>query len=182
LLCVAALAPHKGQDVLVRALARIADLAWRCRLIGPLDRDPGFVDRLRTHLTDARLADRVEFVGPLTGGSLHREYAAADLLVHPSRGETYGMVLAEALAHGLPVLASEVGGVREAIGETGAGLLIPAGDPGALAATLRRWLSDPDLRAHQRAAAAQRRARLTGWPVTVAQVAAALTAAATPVR
>jgi glycosyltransferase involved in cell wall biosynthesis len=179
LLCVAALAPHKGQDVLVAALAEVADLAWRCRLVGPLDRDPAFVAQLRAATAAAGLADRVEFVGPLTRADLDRAYAVTDLVVLPSLGETYGMVVAEALAHAVPVLVSDVGGVREALGD--AGLLVPAGDPRALAAALRRWLTEPDLRVAQRVAAATRRATLPGWPDTVTRVAAALVAAATPV-
>jgi glycosyltransferase involved in cell wall biosynthesis len=181
LLCVAAVAAHKGQDVLLDALTGITDLRWRCRLVGPLDRDPAFVATLRAATTAAGLDDRIEFVGPLTGADLDLAYAGADLLVLPSRGETYGMVVGEALAHAVPVLVSEVGGVREAIGETGAGLLVAPGDHGALAAAVRSWLTDPDLREARRRAALERRASLPGWPATVAKVAAALTAA-TPVR
>jgi glycosyltransferase involved in cell wall biosynthesis len=182
LLCVAAVAPHKGQHVLVDALTDVADLAWQCRLVGSLERDPPFVDRLRAATAAAGLADRVEFVGPLTGAELDRAYAAADLLVLPSLGETYGMVVAEALAHAVPVLVSDVGGVHEAIGETGAGFLVPPADRHALAASLRRWLTEADLRAERRRAAVERRVALPGWPATVALVGAALTAAATPAR
>ena len=178
LLCVAAVAPHKGHDVLVGALAELGDLQWRCRLVGPLDRNPAFVAQLRAATAAARLDERVDVAGPLTGAELDEAYARADLLVLPSLGETYGMVVAEALGHGVPVLVSDVGGVREAL--DGAGLLVPPGDGGALATALRRWLTDAGLRAAQRVAAAARRPTLPGWPDTVAQVAAALTAAATP--
>ena len=180
LLCVGAVAAHKGQDVLLDAFADVADLSWRCRLVGSLDRDPAFVATLRT--AAAAFDDRVEFVGPLTGADLDHAYRTSDLLVLPSRGETYGMVVAEALAHAVPVLVSDVGGVREAIGDTGAGLLVPPDDPRALAAALRRWLTDADLRARQRGASADRRATLPGWPDTVQQVAQALAAAGTPIR
>ena len=178
LLCVAAVAPHKGHDVLIAALAELGELPWHCRLVGPLDRDPAFVAQLRAATATAGLDERVDFTGPLAGVELDHAYASADLLVLPSRGETYGMVVAEALAHGVPALVSDVGGVREALGDTGAGLLVPPGDRGALAAALRRWLTDADLRADQRVAAAARRPTVPGWADTVAQVAAALTAAA----
>jgi glycosyltransferase involved in cell wall biosynthesis len=92
------------------------------------------------------------------------------------------MVIAEALAHGLPVVVSDVGGVREAVGDTGAGLLVPPGDPVALTAALRSWLTDADARPRLRRAAGERRTELPGWSATVGQVAAALAAAAAPVR
>ena len=90
----------------------------------------------------------MRFAGPRTGAELDRAYAAADLLVLASHAETYGMVVTEALARGLPVLAADVGGVTEALGHgedgTRPGLLVPPGDPAALGAALRRWLGDAD--------------------------------------
>ena len=81
------------------------------------------------------------------------------MLVLPSRGETYGMVVTEALARGLPVVAAEVGGVPEALGHgadgTRPGLLVPPDDPPRSRDALRAWLEDADLRA----AAAPRGAR-----------------------
>jgi glycosyltransferase involved in cell wall biosynthesis len=82
------------------------------------------------------------------------------------------MVVTEALARGLPVVATDVGGVREALG--GGGVLVPPEDPGALAGELRRWLTDPTHRDRLRAAARRRRGTLTGWDRTTALVADAL--------
>jgi glycosyltransferase involved in cell wall biosynthesis len=164
LLCVAAVTPGKGHDVLLDALATVTDLAWQCTCVGSLDRDPEHAARVQR-----RANDRVEFTGARTGGPLDRAYAAADLLVLASHAETYGMVITEALARGVPVLATDVGGVREALGE--GGLLVPAGDPDALGAALRHWLSDADLRARLRRAARERRAGLHGWEVTAAAIA-----------
>jgi glycosyltransferase involved in cell wall biosynthesis len=182
LLCVAAVAPHKGQDLLLAALADIAHLPWTCRCVGRLDRDPGFVDRLRAQARDAGLLERVRFVGPLADDGLAAAYAAADLLVHPSRGETYGMVVTEALAHGLPVVATAVGGLPEALdgapdgapGGERPGLLVPPEDPGALAEALHAWLADADLRRRLRQAARRRRTALSGWSSTADRVARVL--------
>jgi glycosyltransferase involved in cell wall biosynthesis len=120
----------------------------------------------------------VSFSGPLTAGELDRVYAGADLLVLPSRNETYGMVVTEALARGLPVIASDVGGVTEAVGHDGdgvrPGLLVAPEDPVALAGALRAWLGDAELRSRLRAAARGRRESLQGWSSTASAVAAVL--------
>ena len=123
----------KGHDVLLDALATISDLSWHCVCVGSLDRDPAFVEGLRRRALDGGLDDRVHFPGPRTGADLDRSYAAADLMVLASRAETYGMVVTEALARGVPVVAADVGGVTEALGH-GAdgirpGLLVPPGRP-----------------------------------------------------
>src|SRR6185295_3788579 len=124
------------------------------------------------------LGDRVRFAGPRTGTELDRAYATADLLVLASHAETYGMVVTEALARGLPVLATEVGGVTEALGhgDDGArpGLLVPPGNPAALGAALRQWLGDAGLRARLRRVARDRRASLPRWPATTAILAGVL--------
>ena len=172
LLCVAAVTPEKGHDVLLDALATITDLSWRCECVGSLDRDPAFAEALRHR------HDRVGFPGPRTGTDLDRSYAAADLLVLPSRAEAYGMVVTEALARGLPVVAANVGGVPEALGHsangTRPGLLVPPNDAAALGAALRAWLGDAALRSRLRRAARERRDSLPGWPTTVSAVASAL--------
>ncbi|MGK5676817.1 glycosyltransferase family 4 protein [Micromonospora sp. URMC 106] len=181
LLCVAAVAPHKGHDVLVEALAAVADAPWDCVCVGALTRDPAFVARLRRQAAGYGLTDRVRLVGPRTGAALDAAYAAADLLVLASRRETYGMVVTEALARGIPVLGTAAGGLPEALGRApdGAspGLLVPPDDPAALAGSLRRWLDDPGLRGRLRRAARGRRGTLDGWPVTATVTDAVLAAA-----
>ncbi|WP_212834796.1 glycosyltransferase family 4 protein [Catellatospora sp. TT07R-123] len=176
LLCVAAVAAHKGHDTLVAALTTLTGLDWDCTCVGPLDRDPAFTARLRADA--APLAGRLHLTGPRTGPDLDAAYAAADLLVLASRGESYGMVITEALARGVPVLATDVQGLPEALGRapdgTRPGLLVPPGDPAALAAALRRWLTDPGLRTTLRRAALGRRATLTGWDRTTAAISGVL--------
>ena len=181
LLCVAAVTFDKGHDVLLDALATISDLSWHCVCVGSLDRDPAFVESLRRRLLDGGLDGRVHFPGPRTGADLDRSYAAADVMVLPSRGETYGMVVTEALARGVPVLAADVGGLTEALGH-GAdgirpGLLVPPADPAKLGAALRAWLGDADLRARLRRAARERRESLAGWSTTASVIASVLAGA-----
>jgi glycosyltransferase involved in cell wall biosynthesis len=178
LLCVAALTPDKGHDVLLEGLAMATDLSWCCECVGSLVRDPAFADGVRRRARDSGLGDRVSFPGPCTGQGLDRAYEAADLLVFPSHAETYGLVVTEALSRGLPVLATEVGGVTEALGYgedgTRPGLLVQPGDPAALGAALREWLCDTELRARLRRAARERRAKLRPWAATASALAVVL--------
>jgi glycosyltransferase involved in cell wall biosynthesis len=181
LLCVAAIAAHKGHDLLAEALAKVADLPWSCVCAGSRSRDPDFVARLRQQLDAYGLTGRVHLVGPRTGDGLDADYAAADLLVLASRGETYGMVVTEALARGIPVLATAVGGLPDALGHapdgSRPGTLVAPDDPAALAGALRHWLGDAGLRDRLRRSARARRSTLTGWPATASLVADALEAA-----
>lgn len=182
LLSVAAVIPGKGYDVLLEALASLTDLRWHSLCVGSLERDPAFAERLRRRVLRAGMDGRVSFSGPQSGPALARSYSAADLLVLPSRAETYGMVVTEALAHGLPVVAAEVGGVPDALGHgadgSRPGLLVPPDDPAALADALRAWLEDAGLRRRLRRAARERRASLTRWSTTAAVVADVLARAA----
>ena len=174
LICVGVLSRNKGQDLLVEALAELADRDWHCVLAGSLDRDPDFVQHLQTRITRLGYDHRVRLSGVLTGAALSHAYTTADLLVAPSRSETYGMTVTEALAHGLPVIAAAVGGLPEALGSTADGTrpgqLIPPGDPAALAAAIADWLGDERHRPRLRAAARQRRSTLRGWEQTTQEI------------
>jgi glycosyltransferase involved in cell wall biosynthesis len=167
LLCVASVSARKGQDLLVGALEEdLAGLDWECTFAGALVRPVAHTD------------PRLRFVGPLDGDALDAAYAGSDLFVLPSRAETYGMVVTEALARGVPVLATAVGGVPEALGTapdgTLPGLLIPPDDRPALAAALRAWLTDSALRERLRAAARSRRETLPTWAGTARKLSAAV--------
>ena len=182
LLSVSAVIPGKGHDLLVDALAKLADLRWRWDCVGSLERDPAFAGDVRRRVLGGAIHDRVRFTGPQSGGDLARSYGAADVLVLPSRAETYGMVVTEALARGVPVVAAHVGGVPEALGRasdgTPPGLLVPPDDAAALGDALRAWLRDADLRRRLRRAARERRASLLGWSTTTSVVADVLVGAA----
>jgi glycosyltransferase involved in cell wall biosynthesis len=178
LLCVAAVLRPKGHDLLLGALAQVPEPPWRCTMAGSLDRDPVHVATLRRRAAGDGLDGRVTWAGPLVGDTLAEAYASADLLVLPTREESYGMVVTEALARGLPVLATAVGGVPEALGVLPdgrrPGILVPPDDAGALRDALRGWLTEPGLRSALRSGARVRRASLAGWETTTDHVARVL--------
>lgn len=178
LLCVAAVTPHKGHDVLVAALEMVADLPWRCVCVGTLDRDRAFADRLGRLAREGGIGERIRFAGQRTGAELEAAYAAADVLVLASRSESYGMVVTEALARGLPVVATAVGGIPDALGHAAdgnrPGLLVPPANSAAFADALRRWLNDADLRLRLRFMAQERRVTLSAWSATCVRVSGVL--------
>ncbi|MGC4109471.1 MAG: glycosyltransferase family 4 protein [Nocardioides sp.] len=174
LLCVAAVHPGKGHDLLFEALAELGDRAWTLTCVGSLEIDPGYVTALQTQVYARTWERRVIFTGPLTGAAVASAYHAADLLVLPSRSESYGMVVVEAVARGLPVVATAVGGVPEALGGAPAGalpgLLVPPDDPAALSGALRAWLDDPGLRERLADVARSRRSTLRSWAATSSDI------------
>ncbi|MGW0093277.1 glycosyltransferase family 4 protein [Streptomyces sp. NPDC003328] len=178
LLCVAAVTPRKGQHRLIEALATVTDLPWTCSLVGGLGHDPQYVARLRALIDEHGLGDRLHLAGPQAGAELDASYAAADLMVLTSYAETYGMAVTEALARGIPVLATDVGGLPEAVGRAPdggvPGILVPPEDPAALAAELRGWFGEADVRRRLKAAARGRRAALDGWATTARSLAGVL--------
>jgi glycosyltransferase involved in cell wall biosynthesis len=177
LLCLGAVTPTKGQDLLVDALAALPRPPWTLDLVGPTDRDPAFVAALRDAIVRHGLAARVHLHGPRHGADLDTFWRVTDLLVAPSRTETYGMVVTEALARGIPVLASSAGGLPDTLAN--GGVLTPAEDVPALVASLDRWFAEPAHRNGRRISAISRRCRLLPWTQTsrrVAQVLATLLA------
>ncbi|MFC6085957.1 glycosyltransferase family 4 protein [Sphaerisporangium aureirubrum] len=170
LLCVAAVTPRKGHDLLVRALGTLAGLPWTCEFAGSLDRDPAYVAWLRDLVAEHGLTERITLTGPHTGPGLDARYAEADLVVLPSRRETYGMVVTEALARGVPVLTTTADALPSTLGLASGGgvpgMLVPPEDAMALAVAVRRWLGEPDLRHRIRKSAYERRDMLSGWEST----------------
>ncbi len=173
LLCVGSLVPRKGQDLLVDALAGLEGLPWRLKLVGDPERDPGFSETLRSSIDRHGLGDRIELSGVQDPDALDVGYRNADLLVVPSHYEGYGMVVTEALARALPMIATIGGALIDTVPQAAA-LRVPAGDTGALAEALRRWFSDPELRAEKRAGAEKIRCSLAGWTTTGRRFADAL--------
>ncbi|MEU2537464.1 glycosyltransferase family 4 protein [Streptomyces iakyrus] len=178
LLCVAAVTPRKGQHRLVEALAAVRELPWSCVCVGALTQDPEYVAHLRSLIAEHGLEDRLELAGPKSGPALDASYATADLMVLTSYAETYGMAVTEALARGIPVMATDVGGLPEAVGRAPdggvPGILVPPENPAAIAAELRGWFGEADVRRRLKAAARSRRAALDGWATTAQSLAAVL--------
>ncbi len=175
LLCVATLIPRKGHDVLLRALAELADLPWRLTCVGSGDLHPPTTGALRRFVRERGLENRVAFAGEVDGDHIDAYYDAADVLVMPTRYEGYGMAVAEGLARGLPVVSTATGAIGDLVG-TEAGLLVPVDDQAALTAALRTVIADPGLRARLRDGALRVRERLNTWDDSAARLAAALAA------
>jgi glycosyltransferase involved in cell wall biosynthesis len=177
----------KDPLTLVAALARLDDLPWTARLVGPDSMDPRYTGLVRAAIERLGLGDRIAQVGPRTSSELAAEWADAQLLVSTSRVEPYGMVVTEALARGIPSVVPDGTGAVEA---QRAGLLDPAvepagaafpvGDDEHLATVLRAWLTDARRRRQWRNAAIAQRPRLPTWRSTVEAVLAHLSALSEP--
>ncbi|MET4096423.1 glycosyltransferase family 4 protein [Arthrobacter sp. UYCu712] len=200
LLAVAALLPNKDQPLLLAALSGLTDLPWTASLVGSDSADPAYAAQLRDTVRQLGLQDRIRTPGELRGGALEAEWAAADLSLLISRTETYGLVVTEAIARGVPVIVRAGTGAVEALaagtppgvasGVRRAAPTAPARerpglpgtavalgtDPSPLAGVLRTWLTDPSLRTRWRASAVAARDRLPGWDSTARTVLAALDA------
>ena len=158
LLCVAALIPRKGHDMLFRALASISSRRWRLTCVGSLDRHPATAGQLRALLRAEGIDDRVELAGEVDAPTLARHYDAADVFVLPTLYEGYGMAVAEALACGLPVVSTNTGAIAELVGDD-AGIVVPPGDVNALALALAELLDDAAGGVRETLAQGARRAR-----------------------
>jgi len=162
LLCVASLTPRKGHLVLLEALTRLPDLEWRLICVGSAERDPACAAAIRETIGRLGLERRVQLVGERDAADLGPCYDGADLFVLASHHEGYGMVLAEALARGLPVVATTAGAIPDTVPGS-AGILVPPGDVAALAEVLHRVITDPALRARLAEGARAARAHLPSW-------------------
>lgn len=175
LLCVASLTPRKGHAVLLEALARLRGRPWRLICAGSATRDPACAESLSKLCAKLGLAERVDWLGEVSPDDLDRLYHGADLFVLASHHEGYGMVLAEALMRGLPIVATRAGAIPETL-PAEAACLVPPGEPAALAGALAPLLEDPAARASLATAARRGRESLPSWTEAGARFAAALQA------
>ena len=173
LLSVATLNPGKGHETLLEALAAVPNRNWHLTCAGSVTRHPATVERVRATLRRLALEDRVSLVGELDDASLFDQYDTTDLFVLATLQETYGMAVAEALAHGLPVVSTTTGAIPDLVGDD-AGLLAPPGNTGALSAALARMLTDTGLRGRFAEGARRVRVRLPSWEQASEKMAAAL--------
>lgn len=176
LLAVGSLIPRKGYETLVSALARLKDLPWSLDVIGGLHFDPAYVAQVRSAIAQAGLDDRIRLVGALPPEGLEGAYGRADLFVHPSYYEGYGMVLAEALRRGLPLVCTTGGAAAETVPD-GAGVKVPPADAVALAQALYPLIADRTTRRQLADAAFAAGEALPGWDDTARAIAGALSRA-----
>ncbi|WP_159730697.1 glycosyltransferase family 4 protein [Methylosinus sp. Ce-a6] len=176
LLAVGAIIPRKAFDLLVEALAGLADLDWRLDIVGGTHHSPQTAEALARLIEQKGLGGRIALVGELSGEALGARYGAADIFVSSSLHEGYGMALAEALAHGLPIVATTGGAAADTIPDSAA-LKVAPGDMGALRGALREIIADRALRARLAEAAWRAGQALPDWEETariIASVAEAL--------
>ncbi|VTU39332.1 D-inositol 3-phosphate glycosyltransferase [Variovorax sp. PBS-H4] len=173
LLCVATVTPRKGHALLIEALAGLKDRAWVLHCAGSLAMDPACASAL-TQAIDARgLRERVLLHGEQDEAGLRTLYDKADAFVLSSFHEGYGMALAEALAHGLPVISTRAGAIPDTVPEA-AGLLVAPGNVVELRAALQRLMDDAAWRAQLGAGARAARGHLPNWAQSSARFASAL--------
>jgi glycosyltransferase involved in cell wall biosynthesis len=148
---------RKGFDLLLAAFDRVRaeDPAVRLRLVGPRGD--------AAHLLDRRGTDGIDIVGAVPQPALAAELRRADLLVLPSRNDSYGMVVAEALASGTPVLVSEMVGAKDLVTEGKTGWIVPVDDAAALAGRMAWCAAHPDAVRALRADC-RRAAESATWP------------------
>lgn len=168
LLAVGAVVPRKGYDLLVAALAALAQLPWRLVIVGDATRSPDTFAQLTADVARRGLAHRIIFLGAVSPDKLATLYASSDLFVLPSRFEGYGMAYAEAIAHGLPVIGTTAGAIPQTV-PASAGVLVAPDDVAALTAALRRLIDDP--RERERLAAGARGVEFPSWQQQAARFA-----------
>jgi glycosyltransferase involved in cell wall biosynthesis len=173
LIAVGAVVPRKAYDLLVRALGTIEGHDWRLVIAGPTDRSAEAMAALQAAIRATSLGERIALAGPLGREELARLYARADLFLMPSLYEGYGMALAEAMAHGLPIVSTTGGAAAETVPDAAA-LKVPPGDEAALAAAIERLLTDATLRARLAEASWDAGQKLPRWEDTARTIAAVI--------
>ena len=172
ILSVGSQSHRKGHDVLLGALGQVADLPWRAAIVGSA-RDKSYARHLRSLRDTQELGDRVTLTGALDTDELDKLYAQATVFALATRFEGYGMVFAEAMAHGLPIVSCDTGAVADTVAP-GAGVLTAPDDPAALATALRSVLSDDRLRESMADASSTAGKQLPSWQHTAEIVAAVI--------
>jgi glycosyltransferase involved in cell wall biosynthesis len=173
LLSVGAVTPRKGFNVLITALATLAELPWRLTIAGDLTRDPNEAERLQASISEHKLTGRIAMPGEVSSERLATLYDESDVFVLASHFEGYGMAYSEALCCGLPVIGTRAGAIPDTVPQA-AGLLVPPGDVAELAGALRRVIADTELRRRLSDGAWASAKQLPTWRQSAAIFAAAL--------
>lgn len=173
LLAVGSVVQRKGYEGLVLALSGMRDLSWQLTIAGSLDREPETASRVRALIRLHDLEGRVVLTGEIDDDRLAEAYAGSDLFVLASHYEGYGMVLAEAMACGLPIVTTTGGASGDTVPD-GAALKVQGDDPEGLRNALRCAVPDPQLRSQLAEASWNAGQRLPDWSATARLVASAL--------
>lgn len=163
ILCVANWLKHKGILDLIEAFARLPRGAATLHLVGDTGVDPAYQGAVSARLARPDLQGRVVVHGLIPPERMGDIYRFADVFALPSHGETYGMVYAEAMAAGLPVVGWATGNLPHLVAHEKEGLVLPAGDLAALAAALHLLTRDAGLRRRLGEGAARRAADFPTW-------------------
>lgn len=134
---------RKGLHLLVEALSLLGDLDIHLDVVGGLGFEPRYARRVKDRVRALGLEDRVSFQGSREPNELSRWYAQADIFVLPSLYEGYGIVFAEAMSFGLPIISTSAGAIPEVVEQGKTGLLLPREDIDALAGAIRQLAENP---------------------------------------
>jgi glycosyltransferase involved in cell wall biosynthesis len=183
LLAVGSIVPRKGYTVLIQALEplvrkTVMDQSWRLTIAGS-PRDAGELQRIKRAANSAGImGSLLDLAGAVTDEALNALYSSADIFVMPSLYEGYGMVLAEAMARGLPIVCTTGGAAAETAPDAAA-LKVPPGDYAALRKALARVITEPELRRSLADASWDAGQRLPRWHDTARIIANCIHATAT---
>lgn len=162
---VSRLIPRKGIGDLLRAVARLGNLDLELKIAG----GGHAAQQLADLAVELGVQDRVEFLGDQSRSEVQRLYASADLFVLPTHSDAFANVILEAMSAGLPLIATDVGGAREAIEHGVNGLLVQPRTPDAIAAAISRLVGDPELRQRMSQANRGKIRRQFAWPSVASQ-------------
>ena len=162
LLSVGSIIPRKGFHDLIEALAPLADLPWTLSIAGDTTRHPSAYEDLMADINRFHLEGRVKVLGTVSDYELQTLYAQSDVFVLASLFEGYGMVYAEAMAYGLPIIATTGGAIPDTV-PSDAGLLVKPGDVSALSFAVKTLIQDEAHRDRLSAGAWQAAAKQPSW-------------------